>query len=66
MMAASLTSLTSVLCVLALVLLPTHGMCPAQCQCNNKTVRCEGEPRTTVFIRNISSGIDSVLYLQFN
>ena len=42
-MMAGLTSLTSVLCVLALVLLPTYGMCPAQCQCANKTVLCKGE-----------------------
>ena len=59
-----LSSLTSVLCVLALLLLPTYGMCPAQCQCGNKTVLCKGQ---IFLLRSLSSPeIISVLYLQFN
>jgi len=30
----------SILLILPIVLLPIHGMCPSQCSCNDKSVRC--------------------------
>ena len=31
----------SLLLILPIVLLPIHGMCPSQCNCNDKSVRCK-------------------------
>ena len=34
-------SVPSLLLILPIVLLPIHGMCPSQCNCNDKSVRCK-------------------------